>query len=216
MTRWGFVIDLKKCYGCYTCQIACKAENFTPPGVFWGRCLKGETGEYPRTVRQALPILCMQCDDPECKKVCPTKATVKRDDGIVTVDPNLCIGCKYCVLACPYGARYPVLKYKSYFEDYKNLPEPLENSPNLFDEYAREQWFERYGEGINTKCNYCIERLEKGLQPACVEACPANARYFGDLEDPESEINILIKTQRGFQLNPEFGSDPAVYYLPPR
>lgn len=214
--RWGFVIDLKRCYGCYSCQVACRAEHFTPPGVFFGRCIKIETGKYPSTVvRQPLPILCMQCKNPECLRVCPTKATTQREDGIVTVDPNLCIGCRYCMIACPYGARYIVPKWKSYFGDEKP-PSPLEDGPNPLEKYAKEKWTEKHGENTVVKCDFCIDRLEKGLKPACVDACPAKARYIGDLEDPESEICRLIKSERGFPLNPEFGTEPSVYYLPPR
>lgn len=213
--RYGFVIDLKRCYGCYACQVACRAEHFTPPGVFWGRCIKIERGKYPTVIRQPLPILCMQCKNPECLKVCPTKATTQRADGIVTIDKNLCIGCRYCMIACPYGARYIVPKWKSYFGDGKP-PSPLEAGANPFEKYAREKWMEKHGEDTVTKCDFCIDRVEKGLKPACVEACPAKARYFGDLEDPESEICRLIKTERGFPLNPEFGTEPSVYYLPPR
>lgn len=223
--KYGFIIDLKRCFGCYTCQVACKAEHFTPPDVSWGRCLKGETGKYPTTIRQALPILCMQCKEPECMKVCPTKATTQRPDGIITVDKNLCVGCRYCMVACPYGSRYFTLKWSSYFSEDK-LPSPIDDDvrrlfPGIktlspFEEYAKRQWIEKYGEGTATKCNFCIERVEKGQKPSCVETCPAKARYFGDLDDPESEVATLLKTQRGFQLNPEFGTDPSVYYLPPR
>lgn len=207
MTRPGFVIDLKKCFGCYACQIACKAEHLSPPGVFWSRVLKGENGKYPNVIRGYLPILCMQCSEPECMKVCPTKATTQRPDGIVEVDGEKCMGCKYCAIVCPYGARYFIEEWRSYFPDQPLTP---------FEEYARQQWIEKYGEGVSTKCNFCIERIEKGLQPACVECCPGKARYFGDLEDPESEVSILIKTEYGFQLNPELGTDPSVYYLPQR
>lgn len=215
MKRYVFVIDLKKCFGCYTCQFACKAENFTPPGVFWARLLRGETGEYPTVIRQGLPVMCMQCKEPECLRVCPTKATTQREDGIVVIDKDLCIGCKYCIVACPYGARYFIDTYRSYFPQ-EPLPPPLEETPNPFEEYRRKKWMEKHGEGIVTKCDFCIERVEKGLQPACVEACPANARYFGDINDPESEVSRLIKREKGFQLNPEFNTDPSVYYLPIR
>ena len=208
MPKYGFVIDLKRCYGCYACQMNCKAERLTPPGVNWARVLKGERGKYPAAVRQSLPILCMQCDDPECAKVCPTKATQQRDDGIVTVDEEKCVGCKYCAVACPYGARNFVEKWTSYFPDDQPLS-PLE-------ERSKKNWIEKFGEGSATKCDFCIDRVEKGLDPACIKGCPAHARYFGDLDDPDSEISRLITTERGFALAPEFGTNPRVYYLPPR
>lgn len=208
MPKWGFVIDLKRCFGCYACEMNCKAERLTPPGVAWARVLKGERGKYPTVVRQALPILCMQCEEPECVKVCPTKATEQRPDGIVIVHKDQCVGCKYCAVACPYGARHFVDKWTSYFPDDQPLT-PLE-------EHAKKQWVEKFGEGAATKCDFCIDRVEKGLNPACINGCPAHARFFGDLEDPESEVSRLIKTERGFQLAPEFGTNPRVYYLPPR
>lgn len=213
--KLGMVIDLKRCFGCYACQLACKAENLTPPGVFFARCLKGEIGNYPTVTRQALPILCMQCDEPECEKVCPTQATIKQENGVVTIDKDKCIGCRYCVVACPYGARNFVEEWKSYFPEGK-LPEPLEPTSNPFDEYAKEKWTSKYGKGTIAKCDFCMHRIEKGLQPACVDVCPAKARFFGDLDDPESEVSLLIKKERGFQLNPELGTNPAVYYLPQR
>ena len=106
MARYGMVIDLKRCYGCYSCVMACKQANCTPPGVFWSRVLRGEMGAFPNSVRQALPVLCMQCEEPDCMKVCPTGATYQTDDGIVRVDKDKCIGCKYCMMACPYDARF--------------------------------------------------------------------------------------------------------------
>ncbi len=208
MPRWGFVIDLKRCYGCYACQMNCKAERLTPPGVTWAKVLKGERGKFPDTVRQALPILCMQCENPECLKVCPTTATKQRPDGIVTVDEELCVGCRYCAVACPYGARYFVEKWTSYFPD----DQPL----SALDEYGKKNWVEKFGEGSATKCDFCIERVEKGMKPACINGCPAHARYFGDLDDSESDVSLLIKTERGFTLSPEFGANPRVFYLPPR
>lgn len=206
--RYGMVIDLKRCYGCFACSMACKVKNHTPPGVFWARVLKGEAGSYPNTMRQALPVLCMHCEEPSCMEVCPTGATQQQEDGIVIVDKDKCMGCKYCIMACPYGARYSVEKWESYF------PDGLPLSP--YEEFAKKAWEEKYGVGVATKCDFCRDRLEEGKDPACVTACPAKARTFGDLNDPESEVSILIRRHRATVLNPELGNKPKVYYLDPR
>jgi len=208
MPRYGMVIDLKRCYGCYSCVMACKVKNYTPPGVFWARLLQGETGTYPNAVRQTLPVLCMQCDDPSCMEVCPTGATQKRDDGIVFIEKEKCMGCKYCMMACPYGARYSVEKWESYF------PDGLPLSP--YEEFAKKAWEEKSGVGVATKCDFCKDRIPEGQDPACVEACPADARTFGDLDDLNSEVSILIRRHRGEVLKPELGNNPKVYYLAPR
>lgn len=208
MPRYGMVIDLKRCYGCYACMMACKVKNHTPPGVFWARVLKGEEGTFPNTVRQALPVLCNQCEEPSCVEVCPTGATFQQDDGIVVVDQDKCMGCKSCIMACPYGARYTVEKWESYF------PEGLPLSE--YEEFCKQKWEEDSGVGVATKCDFCKDRIPEGRDPACVEACAAHARTFGDLDDPNSEVSILIKRHRGQPLNPELGNKPKVYYLMPR
>ncbi len=208
MTRYGMVIDLKRCYGCYACVMACKAKNYTPPGVFWARLLKGETGKYPTVVRQALPVLCMHCEEPSCLTVCPTGATTQDDNGIVEVDKNKCIGCGYCKMACPYGARYMVDSWDSYFP--KGCPE------TEYEKYVKVKWDAKSGTGVSTKCDFCKERIPLGKLPACVNACPANARTFGDLDDPLGDPAMLIKKGRGAVLQPELGNEPKVYYLPPR
>jgi molybdopterin-containing oxidoreductase family iron-sulfur binding subunit len=188
--------------------MACKTANHTPPGVFWARVLTGEVGSFPNAVRQALPVLCMHCDEPSCLEVCPTGATQMTDDGIVIVEKDQCMGCEYCIMACPYGARYSVKKWESYFPD--GLPlSPLE-------EFQKKAWEEKSGCGVATKCDFCRDRISEGRDPACVEVCPAKARIFGDLDDPNSEVSILIRTHRGEVLNPELGNKPKVYYLLPR
>ena len=209
MTRYGFVIDLKRCYGCYSCQVACKAENHTPRGVDWAKCVPGEIGSYPGALRQMMPLVCQMCSEPKCKDVCPTGATKQDENGIVTVDPELCMGCKACMMACPYGARQSADECQTYFPDAEGDLDP-------YEAFCKTAWEAKDGYGMATKCDYCQHRVEEGLQPACVVTCPAKARYFGDLDDPESEISILIRRERGFQLNPEFGTDPSCYYLPPR
>ena len=103
--RWGMVIDLAKCISCYACVISCKQEHFLPAGVFWGRGVVGEVGTYPAAKKQFLPVLCNHCEEASCVKVCPTTATEQREDGIVRVDADKCIGCRYCLIACPYQNR---------------------------------------------------------------------------------------------------------------
>jgi len=209
MIKYGIVIDLKRCYGCYSCTAACKAANHTPKGVDFAKCISGETGIYPAAQRQMLPTLCMQCDEPECLKVCPTGATLQNEYGIVTVDKDICMGCGYCMMACPYGQRYKISKWKTYF------PEAT-GELDAYQSYSKAKWEEKNGYGIASKCDFCFQRVQEGKQPACVQACPAKARIFGDINDPESEVSGLIRRDCGLQLNPEFGTNPSVYYLPTR
>lgn len=202
MPRWGMVIDLRRCVGCYGCQVACKAEHGTRPGITWARVLKSETGTFPNVRRLSLPVLCMQCREPACLPVCPTGATRQRPDGVVTIDRALCIGCRYCMQACPYGARY--FNESGDGAYFGTAPTPYERA--CADDHA---------DGVVEKCDFCTERVAEGLEPACVANCMTRARIFGDLADPESEVSRLVRSKGGFQLNPEFGTDPCVYYLPP-
>lgn len=215
--RYGFVIDLKRCYGCYSCTVACKMANNTPQGMDFAKCLQAEVGTYPDVSRQMLPTLCMQCEDPACLEVCPTGATTQDEFGIVHVDKDLCMGCKACMMACPYGQRHLANSWETYYPGDRvqhGPPEPKELDP--YESYCKEKWEEKYGYGVAAKCDFCIDRVKEGREPACVQSCPAHARYFGDLNDPESEVSVLVRRERGFQLNPELGTDPRVYYLPPR
>jgi len=195
------VIDLKKCIGCYTCQIACKIEHRFPPRVFGARVMLMEFGKYPNVRRLAQPLLCMHCKNPECLRVCPTGATQQRPDGIVWVDPAKCFGCRYCIMACPYGSRYFCEELGSYFDI------PIDWERQGYKEFSHDV-------GITMKCDFCKHLVDKGKNPICVDVCPTNARYFGDLDDPMSEVSRLIATRKGYQLRPELGTDPSVYYLP--
>jgi len=200
-TRYGMVIDLKRCVGCNACAMACKVENFTPPGVFFTRVLTKEYGDYPATRKEFWPILCNNCSEPMCVKACPTGATVQREDGIVEIDYDKCVGCRYCMMACPYRVRFFFSRRQPYFD---NGPTPYEI---LGEEYKD------YQTGTVMKCDFCLHRVEQGLEPACVRTCIAKARYFGDLNDPESEVSRLIRSRGGEQLLREKGTDPSVYYL---
>ncbi len=194
------VIDLKRCVGCNSCTIACRAEHGTPVGIQYQRVEKYEVGKYPAARMQFRPIPCMHCQKPACLEVCPTGATYQRDDGLVLIDHNKCMGCRYCVLACPYEVRQSLRSIDNYFG-------PATVTPY---EKIKHQDLDR---GTAVKCDFCVARLEQGRQPACVETCPAQARYFGNLDNPESEVSRLIALYRGAVLKEELGTKPSVYYI---
>lgn len=206
MSRWGMVIDLDRCIGCNTCAIACKVENNVPLGLSWNRIMTvgGDladlpSGEYPNLSLEYLPLNCQHCDNAPCVQVCPTGATHYRPegDGIVTLDYDRCIGCRYCVVACPYGVR----QY--------NYREPL-HEPDL--KVGGENVRDRYI-GVGEKCLFCEHRIDQGLKPFCIDVCPARARFFGDLDDPESEVSQLITKKESFRLLEELGTEPKVYFV---
>lgn len=212
--RWGMVIDLNKCVGCYSCVVACKQEHFLPPETFWCRLLTSESGNFPTVTKEMYPVLCNHCANPKCVEVCPTGATIQREDGIVWVDQDKCMGCRYCLIACPYQARVFHSNDKEYFPG-QGLTEFEEIGKRLYPHQT----------GTVFKCNFCRERIDEGLRkglkpgvdpeatPACVIACPAGARYFGDLDDPLSEVSIVKKERKAQPLHPEFGTEPSVHYV---
>ncbi len=214
--RWGTVIDLAKCMRCHACIAACRIEHFLPLHVTWSKLIAYEVDEGGQVDVTTYPVRCNQCADAPCTHVCPTEASHQREDGIVVVDSDKCIGCRYCVIACPYQNRTFLSKDKN---------------PGYFPGYEKTR-FEKKGEklyphqvGTTEKCNFCAERLDagmaRGLQPgkdrdatpACVNVCQARALTFGDLDDPDRDVSILIRTYKGYHLRAEYGTDPSVYYI---
>ncbi len=207
--KWGMVIDLQKCVGCDSCTVACKAENRTPPGISYNVVLEREVGEFPHLSKVNLPMPCMHCDNPPCVQVCPVRATFKLDNGIVTIDNDRCIGCRYCIVACPYGAR----SY-DFGESYED--EMLGFNDVTSPEYGIERGKREPKKtpiGTVRKCNFCLHRLERGEEPACVETCIGDARFFGDLNDPNSTVSKLANSPRAFRLKSDLGAGPNVIYL---
>lgn len=200
MSKYGMVIDLKSCVGCYSCVMACKAENSTSANVFWNRVEAKEEGQYPSARLKFTPISCMHCDNPSCVSVCPTGAAYKREDGIVLIDEKKCIGCGYCVHACPYDVRVLLHDLQGAYPEFG-----LTEYENL--------GFQKHSKGTVEKCTFCAHRLEQGLEPACVKTCPAKARHFGDLSDPTSDPARLLAEKGGSVLLEHLGTKPKVYYI---
>ena len=186
--RLGMVIDLSRCIGCQACRVSCKMEHAVRPGGFRSWVNNEEVGKYPHVKRYFLPRLCNHCDDATCVRVCPTSASYKREDGIVLVDKDRCVGCRACINACPYGSRY--------FNWYNEQTADVSRTP-----------------GTPDKCTFCVHRVDKGVVPACVNTCPAKARIFGDLNDPNSEVAKLVATLPVQVLRPEYETMPKVYYV---
>ena len=199
MTQLALIIDLNVCVGCSACVTSCKEWNTSgpagfmsddnpyqkdPTGTFFNRVQTYEVGEFPKTETVHFPKSCLHCEEPPCVPVCPTGASYKRElDGIVLVDYDKCIGCKYCSWACPYGARE-------------------------IDEHQK----------VMKKCTLCVDRIYDETLPESERkpACPTNARLFGDVHDADSEVSELIRDAGGYQLMPEWGTQPSNHYLPRR
>lgn len=204
--KLGMLIDTTRCTGCETCAIACKVENNLPNEVWWNRVetvggAKQDTpaGCFPQLEMSFLTVACQHCENPPCVPVCPTGATYKREeDGIVVVDYDKCIGCGACVQACPYdGVRTRNEDAIEY-----SVPFPVGN-----------QNTQQSQPGTVSKCNFCVQRIDKGQEPACIEVCPMKARFFGDLDNPESEVSQLLEERESFTLHPEAGTNPNVHFL---
>lgn len=204
--KYGIVIDTQRCIGCFSCSVSCKAHNNIPNDVWWHRVITvgGEdndtpAGKYPDLSMYYTPFRCMHCEKPACVEVCPTGSTWKDEEtGIVMQNSETCIGCQSCITACPYeGARTYLEKEPEFLVDFPvgdiGAPVHLVNTVG--------------------KCTMCYNRLERDREPGCVEGCTASACFFGDLNDPQSEVSKKIASREWFQLQPEAGTVPQVYYL---
>lgn len=239
MPKWSMVIDLEKCVACQGCSIACRFENNTPvvasDQAEMGRAIRWndvfplpvnpaeETGEYPNVTTRFIPRPCMHCENPPCVKVCPVRATFINEEGIVEQNYARCIGCRFCTVGCPYSVRYFnwfAPQWESPLESHIN-PDRVEGRGLLEGPAVRPR-------GVVEKCTYCIHRLAKArlraeaenrefradeYVPACVQTCTGKARFFGDLDDPNSMVSQLAKSTRAFRVLEEVGTHPKTIYL---
>ena len=214
---FAYALDLSRCIGCRRCVYACVEENnqSRDPQVHWIRVLqmdkdKGvdfshadpyyQPAEVPQAGHFYMPVACQQCRNPPCTKVCPTGATWTEPDGIVVIDYEWCIGCRYCMAACPYGARH-------FNWSQPSIPDgQLNPSMHYLGNRPRPK-------GVVEKCTFCIQRTRAGRYPACVEVCPVGARKFGNLLDPESEIRYIIEHKRVLVLKEELRTVPKFFYF---
>ncbi|MEC4176814.1 4Fe-4S dicluster domain-containing protein [Adlercreutzia sp. R7] len=201
-------IDTLFCVGCDQCSLTCKVEHNLPDEVWWSRARTSTDAEgfgcglpegtYPNLSSSWYTLGCQHCDNPACLEACPTGATEKREDGLVTVDPEVCIGCKSCIAACPYeGVRTLLDEEPQWYLDFPvgdaAMPAHVGNTVG--------------------KCTFCVERIDRGERPACVDVCQAVARYFGDLDDPDSEISKVLAEREYDRLLEDQGTGPNVYFL---
>ena len=215
-TLFAYGLDIQRCIGCRKCVHACVKENNLSrnPQIQYIRVLRFENGsmdleeselyynpeDVPEKGYYYMPVQCQHCENSPCHKACPVKATWKEPDGIVVVDYNWCIGCRYCMASCPYMGRW------------FNWTDPVipEAELNTETHYLGNRPRMRH---VVEKCTFCIQRVRKGRYPACLEACPVGARKFGNLLDPTSEISWILRNKRVFRLKEELNTQPKFYYF---
>ena len=227
MPKYAMVIDLQSCVGCGACSIACKNENNLTEGIFWSSKITETVGTFPDVRYHYTPTLCNHCEDAPCVRGCPTTAMHKLDNGITMHDTKKCIGCRYCMYNCPYGVisfnwEKP---FKFWREDNavikgctvspRELVQKVNNgTATPYYNPARAETLEgSRPKGVVEKCTFCDHRVKRGELPYCVEACPANARIFGDLENGTHEIKFLLGKFRPMRLKEHLGTEPKVYYI---
>ena len=175
--RYAMVMDTRRCVGCQTCVLACKAENGVPLNGYRDWIVTETKGEFPHLSMEIRSERCNHCANSPCVDACPTGASHVQEGGVVMVNPAKCTGCKACIAACPYDARYV------------------------------------HPKGYVDKCTFCLHRVKDGKDPACVSVCPTHCMHFGDLDDPKSRVNDLLRTRKFHTLLPEAGTRPRIFYL---
>lgn len=223
MTKFARLIDMQRCMGCRACVAACHVENHLTPGSPWNVMIEHEVGKYPNPRTVFATMSCMHCEDAPCKRVCDdigVKAISKNEFGIVLVDYEKCIGCKYCSAVCPYGVPQYNDKVGGLYPDgNKSAYEAIPAADRHPTHRKRAKTVE--------KCTFCWHKLEKAVKagkvdrigkdpeytPSCDVVCPVEARFFGDLDDPNSEVSKRIGAKKATQLKKEFGTRPQVYYV---
>ncbi len=226
--RLAMVIDLQRCTGCGGCILTCKNENNVQLGVAWSSRISRTVGTFPNVRYEYIPTLCNHCDNAPCVKSCPTKAMHKGYGGITAHTPKKCVGCKICRASCPYDVVHSnEVEPHRFWRDQNALMKGVTSSghevaqrvgADVIPYYnsAKEDMGKGAGlryKGIAEKCTFCDHRVEKGELPYCVEGCPANARIFGDLNDPDSDVSKLLARHRPWRMKEELGTEPKVFYI---
>ncbi|MBI4184124.1 MAG: 4Fe-4S dicluster domain-containing protein [Proteobacteria bacterium] len=223
MARYVRLIDMERCMGCRSCVAACQVENYYTPGSAWNVMVEHEVGTYPNTRKVFATMNCMHCEEPPCQKVCDAigvKAITKNRYGVVLIDYEKCIGCQYCAAVCPYGV-----------PQFNKSVEPLypgaARVPYEQVAVADRHPTHRKKANVVEKCTFCWHKIEQAIAdgkedrvgkdhqytPSCDVVCPVNARFFGDIDDPRSEVARRIGAKKATQIKKEFGTRPQVYYV---
>ena len=224
--RYAMVIDLHKCVGCAACDIACKSENNVPVDFHWSNHITETTGSFPDTKYRYIPTLCNHCEDAPCVTNCPTTAMYKTDEGLTLHDTDKCIGCRLCQLACPYGVIWfnknePHVRYDDSGDaliaggTYKpgEMAEELDVPIPYYNPARAATYAGVRPRGVVEKCTFCDHRLAVDELPACVVACPADARIFGDINDPDSAPSQALAKYAPKVLQENKGTKPHVFYI---
>lgn len=226
--RLAMVIDLHRCTGCGGCIISCISENNVQTGVTWAKKIAKTVGKFPNIRLDFIVTLCNHCDNPSCVRTCPTGAMHKEDGGITAHNPEICIGCKSCKAMCPYDViSINATETHRYWKDADAVIKGCTSSPKEVVEKVKANTIPYYNKdkekgyagaalrykGVPEKCTFCDHRVKDGKLPFCVESCPSNARIFGDLNDPESEVRQLLGRYRSWRLKEHAGTQPKVFYI---